>query len=228
MLRLEVEGETADQTGSPQSPTSSSQAPAPNRSFSHEVPNVLISWWGQYSHDPTISQQCHQLGTNPSTYPAWGDILSPNYSTIFTSTPNVLIPVSLQYVLKLKKLGSSNFAFHSEVVLWRLRSYLSLMEHLPCVWKTLTLTLALKKVLIIVMLQILSYKSRPYYQFSQQRQLDSGRVHWICRSVCIAILTSFKLWTWDAVPVCSFFFHSFHVICGFQCTSWAFPSLKYS
>lgn len=94
-----------------------------------------------------------------------------------------------------KKLGSSNFAFHSEVVLWRLRSYLSLMEHLPCVWKTLTLTLALKKVLIIVMLQILSYKSRPYYQFSQQRQLDSGRVHWICRSVCIVILTSFKLWT---------------------------------
>lgn len=61
------------------------------------------------------------------------------------STPNVLIPVSLQYVLKLKKLGSSNFAFHSEVVLWRLRSYLSLMEHLPCVWKTLTLTLSTEK-----------------------------------------------------------------------------------
>lgn len=93
----------------------------------------------------------------------------------------------------------------------------------PWLWHS-----ALKKVLVTVMLQILSYKSRPYYQFSQQRQLDSGRVHWICRSVCIAILTSFKLWTRDAVPVCSFFFHSFHVICGFQCTSRAFPSLKCS
>lgn len=71
----------------------------------------------------------------------------------------------------------------------------------PWLWHS-----ALKKVLITVMLQILSYMSRPYYQFSQQRQLDSGRVHWICRSVCIAILTSLKLWTWDAVPVCSFFF----------------------
>lgn len=56
------------------------------------------------------------------------------------------------------------------------------------------------------MLQILSYMSRPYYQFPQQRQLDSGRVHWICRSTCVASLTTFKLWTWDAVPACSFFF----------------------